>query len=150
MEEKSTPSLSQFLKKMEELSTVILNSIYYQNKVSLKDRLKKSMFNPWILLFVGIGFEVVATTCLKLSQGFTKLWPSIGFVIFFAAAFYLFSLCINHIEIGIAYAVWAGLGIGLIAIVGVLFFSEEINFLKFLAIGMIIMGAIILNMTNTG
>lgn len=108
------------------------------------------MFNPWLLLFIGVGFEVLATTCLKLSQGFTKLWPSIGFVILFATAFYLFSLCIKHIEVGIAYAVWAGLGIGLIAILGVIFFSEEISFLKFLAIGMIIGGAVILNLTSNG
>ena len=108
------------------------------------------MFNPWILLFIGVGLEVVATTCLKLSQGFTKLWPSVGFIIFFASAFYLFSLCIKNIEVGIAYAVWAGLGIGLIAIIGVIFFSEEISLLKFLAIGMIIVGAVILNLTSTG
>ncbi|OEC86902.1 MULTISPECIES: DMT family transporter [Methanobacterium] len=108
------------------------------------------MVNAWILLFIGVGLEVVATTCLKLSQSFTKLWPSIGFIIFFASAFYLFSLCMKHIEMGIAYAVWAGLGIGLIAIMGVIFFSEEISFLKFLAIGMIIAGAVILNLTSTG
>lgn len=108
------------------------------------------MFNAWFLLFIGVGVEVVATTCLKLSQGFTKLWPSVGFVIFFAIGFYLFSLCMKNLEMGIAYAVWAGLGIGLIAIVGVIFFSEEISFLKFLAIGMIVAGAVILNLTSTG
>ncbi|BDZ70901.1 DMT family transporter [Methanobacterium petrolearium] len=108
------------------------------------------MVNPWFLLFIGVGVEVVATTCLKLSEGFTKVWPSVGFLLFFAIGFYLFSVCMNHIEMGIAYAVWAGLGIGLIAIVGVIFFSEEISFLKFLAIAMIIGGAVILNMTSTG
>lgn len=108
------------------------------------------MVNPWLLLFIGVGVEVVATTCLKLSQGFTKLWPSVGFVLFFAIGFYLFSLCMKHLEMGIAYAVWAGLGIGLIAIVGVIFFSEEITFLKFLAIAMIVVGAVILNLTSSG
>lgn len=108
------------------------------------------MPNPWILLLIGVGLEVVATTSLKLSQGFTRLWPSVAFVIFFAFGFYLFSLCIKHIEMGIAYAVWAGLGIGLITVVGIIFFSEEISLLKFLAITLIIAGAVILNLNSTG
>ena len=72
----------------------------------------------WIYLSIAIISEVIATSCLKASEGFTRFWPSIVVVIGYLLAFYLLSLTLKTIPVGIAYAVWSGIGIVLIALVG--------------------------------
>ncbi|KAF1076168.1 multidrug efflux SMR transporter [Methanogenium sp. MK-MG] len=105
------------------------------------------MFGPWGLLGAGVVLEVVGTTCLKLSEGFTKAIPSVCFAACFAAAFYLFSRALSSMEVGIAYAVWAGFGITGITLVGVLFFHEDVSLVKFAGISLIIAGAALLNLS---
>lgn len=106
------------------------------------------MTSAWILLLAGVACEIFATTCLRLSEGFSRLMPSAGFAVGFAAAFYIFSLAIREMDIGIAYAVWAGLGITGIALVGIALFGEEVSATKFFAIGLIVAGSILLNLTT--
>lgn len=78
----------------------------------------------YIYLAVAIVAEVVATSALNVSQGFTRLWPSVVTVLGYSLAFYALALTLRTVPMGVAYAVWAGAGIVLIALVGVLFFDE--------------------------
>lgn len=82
--------------------------------------------NNWVLLGVAIVAEVVATSALKASEGFTRLVPSVVVILGYGAAFYLLSLALRTIPVGIAYAIWAGLGIVLMAAVGWLAFGQKL------------------------
>ena len=105
--------------------------------------------NPWFLLSLAILLELSGTTCLKLSHGFTRLFPSIGVVCFYMGSFALMAQSLKTLEVGIVYAIWAGVGTALIAIVGVLAFGESVTTLKILGLLMIIGGTILLRMTAT-
>lgn len=78
----------------------------------------------WIYLSLAIGFELIATTLLKLSDGWTKLLPSVATIIFYVLCFWFFALALKKIELGIAYAIWSGVGIAVLAIIGIAFFKE--------------------------
>lgn len=98
-----------------------------------------------VLLAIAICSEVFGSTMLKLSQGFSKPLPSIGFVLGFALAFYLLSLALKSIPLGMAYAIWSGVGLVLTAIVGVVVFSEKVDFWGMASIGLILAGVIMMN-----
>lgn len=102
----------------------------------------------WIFLGLAIAVEVFATTCLKLSDGFSRLWPSIGVVVGYLAAFALLSLTLKTMQVGTAYAVWAGAGTALVAIVGVLVFAEPMGWLKAGGLLLIIAGVVLLNVSG--
>jgi small multidrug resistance pump len=99
-----------------------------------------------LYLILTILFEVAGTTSLKLSQGFTKLIPSIGVAVFYALSFYFLSLTLKKLEIGVIYAIWSGLGTALIVLVGVLWFKEPLTILKTASILLIIAGVVGLNL----
>jgi small multidrug resistance pump len=73
---------------------------------------------PYVYLAISIVAEVIGTSALKASDGFTKLWPSVVVVIGYGVAFHFLALTLKTIPIGVAYAIWAGAGISLVAIVG--------------------------------
>ena len=102
----------------------------------------------WVYLFLAIISEVTGTTCMKLSVGFTKVWPSIAIFIFYGISLTSFTIAIKKIDISVAYAVWSGLGISLISTIGILWFEEPVNFLKIASIGIIIIGVIGLNINR--
>lgn len=99
----------------------------------------------WLFLLAAIISEVTATSSLKASAGFTKLTPSIVVVAGYALSFYFLSLVLKAIPIGIAYAVWAGLGIVLLALVGWLVFDQVLDPPALLGMGLILSGVIIMN-----
>ncbi|GLR64609.1 SMR family transporter [Marinospirillum insulare] len=99
----------------------------------------------WLFLGAAIIAEVVATSSLKTSMGFTKLWPSLLVVFGYAIAFYFLSLTLKTIPVGIAYAIWAGLGIVLISLVGWLVFGQKLEFASVLGMGLIIAGVVVIN-----
>lgn len=99
----------------------------------------------WVYLFLAIISEVTGTTCMKLSAGFTKVLPSIAIFIFYGISLTSLTIAIKKIDISVAYGVWSGLGISLIATIGILWFEEPVNFLKIASIGIIIIGVIGLN-----
>ncbi len=105
--------------------------------------------SAWIILAAAIVFEVMGTTAMKLSDGMTKTWPSTWMVIFYCVSFWLLSLTLRHIDVGLAYAIWAGLGTALIAIVGVLLFKEPMTWLKAGSLLLIIVGVIGLKLSNS-
>lgn len=104
--------------------------------------------NTWIIIFVAILGEVVATTSLKLSEGFTKLVPSIVVVVGYAIAFYCLSITLKSIPLGIAYAVWSGLGIVTVSILGWIVFGQKLDTWALLGMLLIISGVLILNLLS--
>lgn len=99
----------------------------------------------WLFLAIAITAEVVATSSLKASDGFTKLWPSIFVIIGYAIAFYFLSLTLKVIPVGIAYAIWAGLGIVLISLVGWVILGQTLDIASMVGMTLIIAGVIIIN-----
>jgi small multidrug resistance pump len=96
----------------------------------------------WIYLLLAILFEITGTTMLKLSDGFSKLLPSIAMVIFYALSFGTLSLTLKRIDVGAAYAVWSAVGTALIAAIGVLWFHEPVTALKIISLVAIIGGVV--------
>ncbi|ROP61717.1 small multidrug resistance pump/small multidrug resistance pump [Enterobacter sp. BIGb0383] len=104
--------------------------------------------NTWIVLFIAVLGEVVATTSLKLSEGFTRLVPSVVVVIGYAIAFYCLSITLKSIPLGIAYAVWSGLGIVTVSILGWLIFGQKLDIWAMLGMLLIISGVLVLNLLS--
>ena len=100
----------------------------------------------YMYLILAIAFEVLGTTTMKLSNGFTVLLPSIGMFVFYAISFSFLAIALKTIEVGMAYAIWGAVGTTLIAAIGILFFQESFNFLKILSIIFIIIGVVGLNL----
>lgn len=99
----------------------------------------------WLLLSLAIIAEVIGTSFLKSSEGFTKLWPSLVVVIGYGLAFYFLSLTLKNIPVGVAYAVWAGAGIVLIATAGWVFLGQKLNVPTMLGMGLIVAGVVVVN-----
>ena len=104
--------------------------------------------NPWLLLALAIALELSGIICLKLSYGFSRLLPSLGVVFFSLGSFALMAQSLKTLEVGIVYAIWAGVGTALIAVVGVLAFGESITAFKILGLLMIIGGTFLLRMAS--
>lgn len=100
----------------------------------------------WGFLFAAILTEVIATSALKQSEGFTRLVPSVVVVVGYGLAFYLLSLTLAHIPVGVAYAVWAGLGVALITLAGWLFFGQALNAAGIVGIVLIVSGVAVLQL----
>lgn len=102
----------------------------------------------YLILAVAIVCEVIATTALKASAGFTRFWPSLLVVMGYGAAFYLFSQTLRDIPVGIAYALWAGFGIVLVALSGAVFFQQKLDAPAIIGIALIIVGAAVINIRS--
>lgn len=102
----------------------------------------------YIMLSLSIIAEVFAITMLKMSAGFTILWPSIGVVLGYGISFYTLSLCLKKMPLSLAYAIWAGVGTALTAIIGAVVWEEIFTSLKVLGIVLIIGGVLLLNAPN--
>jgi small multidrug resistance pump len=100
----------------------------------------------YVFLLLAIAVEVVATSLLKLSDGFARLWPTLGSLAGYGVAFVLLAIVVRQVPVGVAYAVWAGLGTAAIAAVGVLFLHESINVAKVVGVLLVIGGVITLNL----
>jgi small multidrug resistance pump len=101
---------------------------------------------PAIFLFLAILSEVIATTALKMSDGFTKPVPGIIVVTGYGAAFYLLALCLRTIPVGVAYAIWSGVGIVLVAAAGVVIWREPIDTARVVGTLFIIIGIVVMNL----
>ena len=99
----------------------------------------------YLLLLVAIVFESVATSSLKSSEGFTRLGPSLLAILCYGVSFYLLSLTLKTIPIGIAYALWAGLGIVLVAGIGVVVFGQRLDWPAVIGMGLIVAGIVVIN-----
>lgn len=100
---------------------------------------------PWVLLTVAIVAEVIATSSLKLSDGFTRLWPSVVVVLGYGISFYFLSVTMRSMPIGVIYAIWSGLGVVLVTLVGWLIFKQHLDLPALIGISLIIAGVVIMN-----
>jgi small multidrug resistance pump len=101
--------------------------------------------HPVLWLALAIGTEVVATTALKLSDGFTRLpWAAVV-VVGYGISFYAMSVALKSIPLGIVYAVWSGIGTAAIVLIGYVLFREVLDAVKLGGIGLIILGVVMLN-----
>ena len=94
----------------------------------------------YIYLTIAIIAEVIATSALKASEEFTRLGPSLIVALGYSVAFYMLSLCLKDIPVGIAYAIWSGLGIVLITLIGWLLYGQKLDAPALLGLGLIIAG----------
>jgi len=103
----------------------------------------------WLYLSAAILCEVAGVMAMKFSAGYTKLIPSILVFVFYAIAFTLVAFAIKKIEISVAYTIWAGVGTALIALIGIFYFGEELNALKLVSIGLVILGIVGLRVSGS-
>jgi len=108
------------------------------------------MPNHYVILFFAVMAETIGTTALQASQQFSRLWPSLICIVAYAAAFYLLSLALKVMPVGILYAVWSGLGIVLIAAIGFAVFGQKLDTAAILGIAMILAGILVIHLfSNT-
>jgi small multidrug resistance pump len=103
----------------------------------------------WVLLVLAIGAEVVGTLSLKASEGFSRLWPSVAVVVGYALAFTLLAFALKTLDVGPAYALWAGVGTVGAAIGGWLVFSERLTMLTVAGIGIVVVGVVAITLGET-
>lgn len=102
----------------------------------------------YIYLSLAIIAEVIATSALKASAGFTNLIPALAVVISYGAAFYFLSLTLRDIPLGVAYAVWAGAGIVLLGAVGWIVFDQKMDFWGIVGMGLSVAGVLVMNLMS--
>ncbi|WP_270172697.1 DMT family transporter [Paenibacillus sp. SYP-B4298] len=102
----------------------------------------------WIYLGLAIIFEVAGTTSMKLSDGFTNLVPSILLLVLYLTSLVFLTLALKRIEVSVAYAVWSGMGIVIISVMGLFYFNEQLSLAKVIAILLIIIGVVTLNLSE--
>jgi small multidrug resistance pump len=100
----------------------------------------------WLYLAIAIVAEVVATSALKASDGFARFAPSVIVVVGYGVAFYFLSLTLREIPVGIAYAVWSGVGIVLISLIAWLMYGQTLDAAAVLGIALIMAGVLVLNL----
>ncbi|MFF8502363.1 DMT family transporter [Streptomyces anulatus] len=98
------------------------------------------------LLAAAIAAEVAGTTAMKYSEGFTRLWPSLGTVVGYLIAFTLLAQTLKTLSVGTAYAIWAGVGTAAVALIGILFLGESGGLVKIAGIALIVAGVVVLNL----
>ena len=94
----------------------------------------------WLILGIGILFEVLGTICMKYAEGFTKLLPSVLVFVFYGISLCALVFLLQKMQVSIAYAIWASAGTALIAILGIVFFKEPVSLAKIISLGFIILG----------
>jgi small multidrug resistance pump len=103
----------------------------------------------YLYLALAIAAEVIGTSALKAAEGFTRLWPSVTVVVSYCLAFYLLGLVLRSMPVGIAYAFWAGLGIVLVTLVGILVYGETPDMAALLGLAMIVGGVTIIQVFSS-
>lgn len=104
------------------------------------------IFEPYLYLFIAIAGEVMGTSALKASYGMTKIVPAILVVIGYSLTFWSLSITLKVLPVGIVYAIWCGLGIVSIVLIGIFYFHEEFTLLHFLGTALILAGVILLSL----
>jgi len=111
---------------------------------AIHSRRLHSIRMKWLCLFIAIISEVIGTSALKASQGFTRLIPSLLVIGGYATAFYFLALTLKAIPVGIAYAIWSGVGILLVSIAGFVLYRQSLDFPAIAGIGLIVIGVVVL------
>ncbi len=104
------------------------------------------MFTTYLALAAAIALEVVGTTFLQKSEQFTKLVPTLLMAVFYLGAFWLLSFALRTMPVGVAYAIWSGMGIVLISLIGVFVFGQRLDAPAILGLGLIVLGVLVVNL----
>ncbi|MCP1292762.1 MULTISPECIES: multidrug efflux SMR transporter [Chromobacterium] len=102
----------------------------------------------WLFLAVAIVSEVIATSSLKASDGFTRIGPSLLTAAGYMLAFYMLSLTLRQIPVGVAYALWSGVGIVLVSIVGWVMYGQKLDAPAMIGMGLIVAGVLVMNLMS--
>lgn len=102
----------------------------------------------WLTLGTAIALEVVGTTLLQASQQFTRLGPVLGMLVCYGLSFYLLSLALRVLPLGVAYALWSGFGILLVTLIGVVVFRQRLDAAAIIGIGLIVAGVVVINLLS--
>lgn len=100
----------------------------------------------YLYLFIAIVAEVIATSSLKTSESFTRLWPVVVSLVGYSIAFYFLALVLRTMPTGIAYAIWSGVGIVLISVVGWVVFKQKLDLPAIIGLALIIAGVLVVNL----
>ncbi|MBO9536220.1 SMR family transporter [Herbaspirillum sp.] len=102
--------------------------------------------HPYLALGIAIVSEVIATSALRASDGFSKLWPSLIVVAGYGLAFFFLSVTLKSIPVGVAYAIWSGLGVVLISLAAWVLFGQKLDLAAIVGMGLIVAGVLVLNL----
>jgi small multidrug resistance pump len=102
--------------------------------------------NAYFLLAIAIVAEVIATSALKATEGFSRLMPSMLVVVGYGVAFWMLSLVLKSVPVGMAYAIWSGMGIVLVTIVAMLFYGQKPDWPAIIGLGLIVSGVVVLQL----
>ena len=100
----------------------------------------------YLYLTIAIAAEVVATSALKRTEQFTRLWPSVIVAVGYLVAFYFLTLVLNRMSVGVTYAIWSGLGVVLVTIVGAIVYREVPDAVAIVGMALIIAGVVLMNL----
>jgi small multidrug resistance pump len=103
----------------------------------------------YVYLIAAIGSEVFSTSMLKATEGFTRLWPTVACLTGYVLSFLALSQAVKGVQVGVAYAIWSGLGTAAIVAIGAAFLGEPITLIKVIGMSLIIAGVVILNVGGT-
>ena len=103
----------------------------------------------WVFLAVAIVSEVIGTSALKASEGFSRLWPTAIVVVGYALAFYFLSLTLKTIPVGVAYAIWSGAGVALIGLIAWVLYGQSLDLPAIIGMSLIVAGVVILNLFSS-
>jgi len=106
------------------------------------------MIQAWIWLIGAIVFEVLGTTAMKLSEGFTKTVPSVAMGVFYILSLTALTYALKKFDVSMAYAIWSGVGTALITLIGIWYFKESVSVMKLASIGLIIIGVVGLHLSG--
>ncbi|MCV2892344.1 SMR family transporter [Lentibacter sp. XHP0401] len=101
---------------------------------------------PYIYLAIAVAFETIGTSAMQASQQFTRLWPSVLVVAAYAISFYFLSMVLRFMPVGVVYALWSGLGIVFIAMIGFVVFGQKLDLPAVLGLGLIITGIVVIQL----
>ncbi|WP_439140421.1 DMT family transporter [Roseicyclus sp.] len=104
---------------------------------------------PWLSLIIAIAGEIVGTTALKASDGFTRLTPSLVAITGYAIGFYFLAIVLRTIPLGITYAIWSGVGVAAVTLIGWVMYGQKLDLPALLGIGLIVAGVLVLNLWSS-
>ena len=104
------------------------------------------MIKVYLFLTAAIVFEVVATSSLKASEQFTRLWPTVLMITGYGLSYYCLSQVLRDMSLGVAYAIWCALGIVLVAVIGVVWFKQRLDLPAVVGMGLIVAGVVVINL----
>jgi small multidrug resistance pump len=141
------PALKSHVK--DELSWLFNDNLFpARHTVEQVNLWKKKTMSGFMYLAMAIVAEVVATTMLKASEGFTRLWPSLVVVVGYAVAFWGLSMVVKTMPLGIVYAIWSGMGIVLVSIAAVFVYQQKLDLPAVFGMGLIIAGVLVINLLS--